>query len=272
MKPFPLIFGLALTFLVSTPRAGASTLLFLADLSGAHEVHAKVTDGVGSATAIFDSDTNSLLLHLVFNNLSGSVTAAGIHCCASVTGNSGIALGFSASDGMPLAGTFGSFDHTYDFAGAALGAGLNAQSLLDQFLSGKAYVNIHTSFFAAGEIRGQFFASPGQTPAEYIAPEPGTNSLMFALFLAALPALVAHHLRIGHNGTHESTLVDGVVRNVRRRNGSAGVFHHAVPNGIFAFKTTRGLGGGTRQAIGAERNDAGNALGDERDFTPRSAR
>ena len=268
VKSLPLLFGLSLASLVSASQARASSLLFRADLSGTNEIHAKITDGVGTATATFDSDTNSLILHLVFNNLFGNVKAAGINCCASVTGNSGVALGFSALDGMPMNVTFGTFDRTYNFATTALGTSLDSQTLLNRFLAGKAYVNIQTSFSSAGEIRGQFFASPIGATGGNIAPEPGSASLTLALFCFALPVLVAHHLRIGHNGSHESTLVDGLVRDVRSRNGGAGVLHHAVPHGIHALETAGGSGGGTRQAIGAEGNDGGDPLGNERDFAP----
>jgi len=74
--------------------------------------------------------------------------------------------------------TSGSYDHTFDLnlassyrAGFVTSSGgteaLAKAALLDALANGKAYLNIHTSVFTGGEIRGFFTAvpEPGATGA-----------------------------------------------------------------------------------------------------------
>ena len=91
--------------------------------------------------------------------------------------------------GFPLGVTFGSMDQTFDTLSAASynpafvtangGVVANAEAVLFSGLSaGTAYLNVHTSAFPNGEIRGFLVAV---TPV----PEPET----YALFLAGLASL-----------------------------------------------------------------------------------
>jgi hypothetical protein len=74
--------------------------------------------------------------------------------------------------GFPLGVTSGTYDHTYDLtlassynpafitaSGGTISQALNRMLL--SFDSGTSYVNIHTSAFGAGEIRGFLVPAPG---------------------------------------------------------------------------------------------------------------
>ena len=120
-------------------------------------------------------------VQVTFANLTTPDTAAHIHCCTASpgTGTAGVATVTPTFTGFPGGVTSGTYDHTFDMtlassynsafvtanggtpasAFAALVAGLNA---------GDAYLNIHTTQFPGGEIRGFLNA----------VPEPETYALM----------------------------------------------------------------------------------------------
>ena len=123
----------------------------------------------GSGTAFVDFDTTSHQLHIeaTFSGLSGNTTAAHIHCCtaAPLTGNAGVATTTPSFLGFPLgvtAGTFvGDFDTTLtssfnsSFVTANGGTAAGAEAALAAGMAaGKTYLNIHTTTFGGGEIRG----------------------------------------------------------------------------------------------------------------------
>jgi hypothetical protein len=165
--------GVAGAIAVSSAVAGAQT--WTTTFSGASEVPANASPGTGSAT--FTLTGNVLTINGSFVGLLANTTASHIHCCtaASFTGAAGVATQTPSFVGFPLGVTGGSFSLTLDLslassynaafitanggtttsAMAALIAGMN---------SGKAYMNIHTSQFPAGEIRG-FILSPVPEPS-----------------------------------------------------------------------------------------------------------
>ncbi|MBL8422902.1 MAG: CHRD domain-containing protein [Candidatus Accumulibacter phosphatis] len=168
--------------------ASAVPLTYYAALTGAAEVPANASPGIGSATVTFDDDADTLRVRVTFSDLLAGVTAAHIHCCTAfpLAGTIGVATTTPTFTGFPSGVTAGEYDHTFDLtlassfnapfvtanggnlesAGDALGAGLAA---------GKAYLNIHTSLFPGGEIRG------------FLVPEPASLAL-FGFALAGLAA------------------------------------------------------------------------------------
>jgi hypothetical protein len=131
----------------------------------------------GSSTAIIDIDSSKLMVDMSFQDLVGTASAAHIHCCTTeaFTGTSAIAMPFTD---FPTGEHTGDYtmaiplyeDTSYDPAflqahgGSAKGA---ATALVDGINAHEAYVNIHTSAFPGGEIRGFLMAAPVPEPAEW---------------------------------------------------------------------------------------------------------
>jgi len=165
--------------------AEAVTILYTAALGP----EAPGATGTGSTTLTLDTDVNTLRVEAVWSGLSAGTTVAHLHCCTAApgTGLAGVATTVPTFPGFPTGVTSGNYDMTFDLlagatwnpafiaanggtaagAAAALIAGLNA---------GTAYLNIHSSSFPGGEIRG--------FP---VIPEPATAALVL-LGLAALGA------------------------------------------------------------------------------------
>jgi hypothetical protein len=126
-------------------------------------------------------------VNVVFSGLSAPNTASHIHCCTAVpnTGTAGVATAVPTFTGFPSGVTSGSYDHIFDlallssynpaFVTAHGGTAVPAEAdLLAGLVADEAYLNIHSSSFPAGEIRG--FLQREQAPAA--VPEPATLSLL----------------------------------------------------------------------------------------------
>jgi hypothetical protein len=148
--------------------AKADTITFTAVLSGANEVPARTTNATGMATLVVDMTTGKATLSVSFSGLTTGLTGAHIHCCAGPTANAGVIVDFGSQ--LTTGATSGSFTN-YSFT-------LTAQQLND-LRNGLMYVNIHSSTYPGGEIRGQLYA----------VPEPGTLLLLGAGLLSAASAL-----------------------------------------------------------------------------------
>lgn len=134
--------------------------------------------GSGTGYFEFDSDANTLLIDVNWTGLSAPTTVAHIHCCVTTagTGTVGVAVTPTTLPGFPVGVTSGTYNITVDltststYTAAFLSASTPADvggaeaRLLQGILDGKAYFNIHSEAFPAGEIRG--FLLP--------VPEPGT--------------------------------------------------------------------------------------------------
>lgn len=183
----PVIFATVLTFAYS---AQAVPIVFTANLSGPAESPPNTSPGTGFAEVDFDLAAHQMHVQFSFSGLLGGTMASHIHCCTAApgTGTAIVATTTPTFPGFTLGVTSGSYDQTFDTlaagtyngafitanggtpatAEAALFAGLNA---------GTSYLNIHTTSFTGGEIRG--FLQP--------VPEPAS----LAIFGSALVALGA---------------------------------------------------------------------------------
>jgi hypothetical protein len=183
--------ALAASVVLATPAA-AHEAIYEAPLLGTSETPKNSSPGTGFARVTIDFDLFTMRVEATFSGLVGNVTASHIHCCTAApgVGNIGVATQLPSFTLFP-AGVgvhAGSYDHTFDMSLAssynqtqsatspgflqingndvatafnALVAGLDAH---------KAYLNVHTSSFPGGEIRG--LLAP--------VPEPETYALMLA--------------------------------------------------------------------------------------------
>ncbi len=148
----------------------ADTIIFTATLSGANEVPPRATNATGTATLILDTATGRAVLSVSFSGLSAGLTGAHIHCCASTSANAPVLQGFDSQ--LTAGSTSGSLSNY------TLPITLTAQQMAD-LRNGLMYVNIHTSTFPGGEIRGQLTEIP----------EPGTLLLLGAGLLSIASVL-----------------------------------------------------------------------------------
>lgn len=166
----------SLPFLICT-WARADVIHFHADLSGPAESPANASPGTGIADVYFDDIAQTMEVVVSFSGLLGLTTASHIHAAtaAANTGTAGVATQTPTFTGFPLGVTAGAYDHLFDLTqtstfngsyvtangGTAAGASAALEAAL---LSDKAYLNIHTSQFGGGEIRGFLHNVPDNYP------------------------------------------------------------------------------------------------------------
>jgi hypothetical protein len=122
--------------------------------------------GTGAAFLALDDVAMTLSVDLAFADLLAPTTNAHIHCCAPPGVSAGVIIPFVPA-GFPLGVTAGTFFNTFNLT----------STQVSDIQSGLSYINIHTSMFPAGEIRGQ------------IVPEPSTFALMLVVLAAAVAFL-----------------------------------------------------------------------------------
>jgi CHRD domain-containing protein len=143
-------FAIAITTLAVNTTWAAQAQTYFVVLSGGNEVSDEGTsavgdpNGLGSATVLVDSDRGMLCFAITVQNL---VTPAAAHIHKNFAGRNGdIVVGLTA----PSTGSPGSS------SGCITGVNKN---ILTQIKNSPAnfYLNVHTSEFPAGAIRGQLF-------------------------------------------------------------------------------------------------------------------
>jgi CHRD domain len=137
-------------------------------LNGATEAPPNNSAGTGSATVTIDFDMFTMRVEAEFSGLQATVTGAHLHA-ATPEALSGTAIAVTPSlDGFPAGVTSGTYDHVFNLADpasynpdfvAANGGTISSASnaFFDAIIRGKAYLDIHTSAFSDGEIRGFLF-------------------------------------------------------------------------------------------------------------------
>jgi hypothetical protein len=174
---------LVLTTAILLPMSSYGTpMTFTVNLLGSSEMPPTSSTGTGTAVVVLDPVAQTLQLTVSFTGLTTTDTAAHIHCCLPspfASGNVGVATTVPAFPGFPLGVTSGLYmSPVFDLTQATIynpafvtaeGGLLNAETaLIAGIENGATYLNIHTTMFPGGEIRG--FVVP--------APEPSSLALL----------------------------------------------------------------------------------------------
>lgn len=184
---------LAMSFaLVGATPAAAAVTVYTASLSGGAEASPNASPGTGSAIVTYDDVLRTLRVQVTFSGLLGTTTASHIHAATPTpfTGTAGVATETPTFGGFPLGVSSGSYDNLFNltllasfnapFVTANGGTAAGAETALAAALNGgRSYLNIHSTRFPGGEIRG--FLAP--------VPEPATWMMMLAGFCAVGVAL-----------------------------------------------------------------------------------
>ncbi len=168
--------ALAVTLLAGTSAAQGAVITYAATFAP----EAATATGSGSALIEYNDVTHVLRYVGSFTGLSGNATQAHFHCCtaAPFTGTAGIAVDSPSLVGFPVGATSGSFDAFLDLDDAAsfnatflTVSGGTTDLAIARFIAGitdhKTYMNIHSSTFPGGEIRGFL-----------VVPEPASMALL----------------------------------------------------------------------------------------------
>lgn len=184
--------------------AGAQ-VFFTANLNGSQSVPAVSTPATGTAWAVLNG--NTLTYRVTYANLSSSFLAAHFHLGAAGV-NGGVAMGITTFVGNTAQGEWNNVPDT----------------MIADMMKGDIYINIHSSYYPNGEIRGQLEPAPGVgiamaldgaqdvpalnvngTGTGWALFTPGSDTLMYELTVAGLtsPIIGSHfHLQAaGHNGS-----------------------------------------------------------------------
>jgi len=146
----------------------AIPIVYEATLNGSSEFPGNASPGTGFAIVTIDTTAHLMRVEVTFQDLIAGTTASHIHCCvlpSAPTPTAGVATQTPTFTGFPLGVTSGSYDHFFDtslastfnaaFITANGGTVAGAETALAQGLAnGMAYLNVHTSQFPSGEIRG----------------------------------------------------------------------------------------------------------------------
>ena len=190
--------------------AQATPILYSAALSGAAENPSNGSPGTGSATVGYDPIVHTLSVDVSFSGLVGPTTVSHIHCCVDPPFNVGVATSLPTFTGFPSGVTAGTYSHLFDltlassfnpsFVTANGGTVATAEAALaDGLENGRAYLNIHTTTYPGGEIRG-FLAS---------VPEPATLS-MLVVGLGMLIIFRCKRLRLNAPAVMDYALVNKI--------------------------------------------------------------
>ncbi len=145
----------------------SSGQIYWVSLSGPAEAPPNNSPGTGTALITIDAVANTMRLQTTFSGLLAGVTASHIHGATAVAGagTAGVATAVPTFPGFPSGVTAGTYDQTFNMLLASSynpsyitnngGTPASAFAALKAAIAaGKAYLNIHSSMFPGGEIRG----------------------------------------------------------------------------------------------------------------------
>ena len=153
--------------------ANASVFMYSVSLSGPNEAPPNASPGIGSGTIDYDNVARTLSFNVSFSGLLGTVTAAHIHgpTATPFTGTAGVVLSPGTLSGFPVGVNSGSYINVLDLSLTATypaayitangGTTLGAEAAITGAMAaGRTYLNVHSTSFPGGEIRGFLTAVP----------------------------------------------------------------------------------------------------------------
>jgi hypothetical protein len=171
----PCLLALASVLILPMPASYADTVL-TTNLTGALEIPSSGSAATGNAVVTLEPN-DMMRVQVTFSGLTSGTTASHIHCCLAApfqNANVMVATTTPTFTNFPLGVTSGTYDHTFDLTLASSynpafitsmfnpsGTVTGAETVLtNALLNGETYLNIHTTNFMGGEIRG-LLAVPG---------------------------------------------------------------------------------------------------------------
>jgi hypothetical protein len=154
VKPFSAILTMVAIFLIlfsgckkksNKPETVYKTYTATVQLSGSNEVPVVTTTGTGTANITYSEQSKMITYTIIWQLGSATATTVGMHFHGAENGSNSISspvvigiAGFTTASSGTLSGTTRMLDATE----------------VNQLLAGKWYLNIHSSDFANGEMRG----------------------------------------------------------------------------------------------------------------------
>jgi uncharacterized protein YhjY with autotransporter beta-barrel domain len=160
--------------LVSTAYAQSVTLV--TRLIGSNESPPTGSPGSGQALVVLNPALNTMSVAINFSGLQGNTTASHIHCCLSLPFQTGVNVGVATTTptfpGFPLGVTAVTYLRSFDLLNAATynpafitSAGTVAgarNALVAGLVGAETYLNVHSTLFPGGEIRGFMTPTSGE--------------------------------------------------------------------------------------------------------------
>lgn len=142
------VLGLAL----AVPAFAQTT--YSTTLTGLNEVPANPSPATGAATCVVNAAGTQVAISCSFQNLIGTYTASHLHGPAGVGFNAGVQIGF-----VPPAAPWVFANSNHDGTLTNYTVPISAAQIT-MLANGQMYVNVHSSNFPGGEIRGQLALGP----------------------------------------------------------------------------------------------------------------
>ena len=171
IRVISLIF-LAVAVVGFAPSAEAVPIIYTTTLTGPAESPPNASPGTGFGEVDFDLAAHTMIVKMTFSGLLAGTTASHIHSPTALPGEgtAAVATTVPTFPGFPLGVTSGTYERSFDtlaastynpaFVTANGGSVPAAEAALAASLAARtAYLNIHTTMFPGGEIRG-FLAVP----------------------------------------------------------------------------------------------------------------